>query len=362
MITLQDIAQHFGVSVATVSRALNGSTRVSVQRREDIVAYAHAHHFVPNSAARALQRSSRRGMLSSARQPSLSTSHVIGVIIPQFSHSYFASILSGIDEEAAARSYEVVVASSEERYDREVALCSTLAARQVCGIIVSQAKSTTRYDHFQQLVASGLPIVFYDRISTGVVADRVVVDDYAGVYTAVEYLIATGCRHIAYYGSPMAMEISKNRYNGWRDALLRHGIDPKQCAYRECDNRPLAEEITPAVLAADKPDAFFAVNDDVARGIMCAAERCGLHIPDDLSICGMGSKIPNDTFFSLSDEIHTAIDKLTTVEQDGKEVGRQAAHILIDKAEGRIPLSNVVRRVVRTHLVVRGSTRPLTTT
>ena len=132
-----------------------------------------------------------------------------------------------------------------------------------------------------------MPLVFYDRICTGVNASRVTVDDYMGAYSAVEYLISTGCRRIAFYGSSMKMEISKNRYNGWHDALRKHGIDPDGCVRMECDNREDAERVTPAVLSADnRPDAFFAINDDTAIGIMYTAKRMGLSVPEDVSVCG----------------------------------------------------------------------------
>lgn len=91
---------------------------------------------------------------------------------------------------------------------------------------MSQAINTSKYDHFTDLINKNVPLVFFDRICTGMNTCRVVVDDYIGAFSAVEYLIKTGCRHIAYYGSSMNLEISKNRYNGWHDALHKHGIDP----------------------------------------------------------------------------------------------------------------------------------------
>ncbi len=333
-ITIKDIAREFGVSFATVSRALKDNPRISKKRREEIQAYAREHNFSPNIIARSL-----RGK---------HVMKIIGVIIPQFTHFYFSSILSGIEEEASRKGYQLMVASSNEKYEREVEICEDFYKNQVCGIIVSQAKNTTRYDHFQSLMDKGLPLVFYDRICTGVDASRVVVDDYMGAFSAVEYLINIGCRRIAFYGSPMKMEISKNRYNGWRDALLKHGISPEACVHIDCDNREDAERLTPEVMRSEpRPDAFFAVNDDTAIGIMYVAKRMGLRVPEDVSICG----------FTNGQRAIACDPMLTTVEQNGMEVGRQAARILIDKAEERSDIDKVERRVVRTRLVVRGSTR-----
>ena len=218
----------------------------------------------------------------------------------------------------------------------------------MCGIIVSQAKDTTKYDHFNQLLESGVPLVFYDRICTGVNADRVVVDDYQGAYNAVTHLIETGCKRIAFYGSPMTLEISKNRHNGYVDALKRHGIEPDDTLMRFCDNRSDAEIITPELLEReDRPDAFFAVNDDTAIGIMYAAKRMGFKVPDDISICG----------FTNGQRAIACDPMLTTVEQRGKRVGEEAADILIGHVEGAIPRDKVEKRIVRTRLIIRGTTR-----
>lgn len=333
-ITMKDIARELKVSVATVSRALKDSPRISAKRRDEIRRYAEEHNFSPNIIAESLRN--RRVI------------KVIGVIVPQFTHFYFSSVLSGIEEEADKYGYRILVAQSLEQYDREVEVCRSFYENKVCGILVSQAINTSKYDHFTDLINKNVPLVFFDRICTGMNTCRVVVDDYMGAFSAVEYLIKTGCRHIAYYGSSMNLEISKNRYNGWHDALRQHGIDPDSCVKRFCDNREHAERITPEVLnMEDRPDAFFAVNDDTAIGIMYTAKHMGLRIPEDISVCG----------FTNGQRAIACDPMLTTVEQNGKEVGRQAASILIGKAEGRIPLDKIEKRVVRTRLVVRGSTK-----
>ena len=332
--TMKDIARHFGVSIATVSRALNDSSRISEARRKEIQQYAREHGFSPNIMAESLR--SRRAI------------KVIGVVIPQFTHFYFSSVLSGIEDEALKHGYRLMVAQSNEQYEREVDICRSFYENQVCGIIVSQAKDTTHYEHFEKLIAKGVPLVFYDRICTGVNASRVTVDDYTGSYAAVDYLIKTGCRRIAFYSSPMKLEISKNRYNGYRDALLKNGLKPDASLVKICDNREDAERITPEVLAMEnRPDAFFAVNDDTAIGILFTAKRLGLSVPDDISICG----------FTNGQRAIACDPMLTTVEQRGVEVGRQAADILIDKIEGLVPKDKVEKRVVRTRLIVRGTTR-----
>ena len=335
-ITMKDIARDLGCSIATVSRALKNSPRISAAQKERIQAYARAHNFYPNVIGEALRHSKVQPM------------KIIGVIVPEFVHYYFMSVVSGIEEEARARGYRVMVAQSNERYDKEVAICEDFYKNKVCGIIVSQAKDTKQYDHFQKLMDNGVPLVFYDRICTGVNCSRVVVDDYMGSFTAVTHLIDTGCKKIAFYGSPMNMEISKNRYNGYRDALLKHGLKENPDWVKICDNRAQAEALTPEILEIeDRPDAFFAINDDTAIGILYTAKRMGYKVPEEISVCG----------FTNGDRAKACDPMLTTVEQRGIAVGEEAANILIGQVEGSIPVDEVEKRVVRTRLVVRGTTR-----
>ena len=335
-LTMKDIAAHFGISVATVSRALKDSPRISAERRAAIQQYAREHNFTPNMIAESLRHSRIQPM------------KVIGVIIPEFAHYYFSSILSGIEEEASAHGYRIMVAQSNEQYEREVKICKSFYENKVCGIIVSQAKDTHRYDHFQQLIDTGIPLVFYDRICTGVNASRVVVDDYMGAFNAVSHLIETGCNRIAYYGSAMTLEISKNRFNGYKDALLKHGIQPDPELVRLCDNRTDAESITPEMLnSSAPPNGFFAVNDDTAIGILYTAKRMGFRVPEDISICG----------FTNGQRAVACDPMLTTVEQRGTKVGEEAADILIGHVEGTIPPGKIERRIIRTRLIIRGTTR-----
>ena len=334
--TMKDIARELGVSVATVSRALKDSPRISTEQKERIKKFAREHNFYPNLTAEQL------------RHNRVKPSNIIGVIIPQIAHYYFSTILSGIEEQARIRGYSIMVAQSEERYDLEKRICEHFMENRVCGVIVSQAKDTVEYDHFKKLADMGVPLVFYDRICTGINASRVVVDDYMGAFTAVTHLIETGCRRIAFYGAPMKLEISKNRYNGYRDSILRHGLELDESLVFICDNRADAEELTPKVLSReDRPDAFFAINDDTAIGILYTAKRMGFKVPDDVSICG----------FTNGERAVACDPMLTTVEQRGHMVGEEAVDVLVAHVERLIAPGKIEKKVVRTRLVVRGTTR-----
>ena len=334
--TMKDIARELGVSVPTVSRALKDSPRISEEMRKTIQAFAREHNFYPNALGEAL------------RHTKVMPVRVIGVIVPEFTHYYFSTILTGIEEAASARGYYIMVAKSDEKYEREVRICDTFRRSKVCGVIVSQAKDTRNYDHYQKFIDAGIPLVFCDRVCTGVNASRVVVDDYLGTYNAVTHLIESGCKRIAFYGSPMQLQISKNRYNGYRDALLKHGMAVDETIVLECDNRGDAENITPEILALDhRPDGFFAVNDDTAIGILYTVKRAGFKVPDDISICG----------FTNGQRAIACDPMLTTVEQRGRRVGEEAAEILMDKVEGLSPIEKIEKRVVRTRLIIRGTTK-----
>ena len=143
-ITMKDIAKELGVSVATVSRALKDSPRISEAQREKIKAFAVEHNFYPNVIAETL-RNSR-----------VAPPRIIGVIVPQIAHYYFSTILSGIEEQSRVRGYRIMVAQSNEQYEREKRICESFLNHRVCGVIVSQAKDTVKYDHFKRLMDNRL--------------------------------------------------------------------------------------------------------------------------------------------------------------------------------------------------------------
>ncbi len=332
-ITIKDIARELGVSPSTVSRALKDNPDISQETRDAIHKYAREHNYKPNALALNL-RTSR--------------SNTIGVIVPQLVHHFFSCVLSGIEEMAAKAGYNILVAQSNELYEREVNIVHSFLASRVCGVIASLAKDTSQYDHYQELLDNNIPIVFYDRICTGINTERVVVDDYAGSYAAVEYMIQTGCKRIFFYSAAPHLEISKNRRNGYLDAMKRYKIPVDDSMIRLCDTREQAIAITPDLLEGkDRPDGFFAINDETASGILYSCKLVGLRVPDEVSICGF-----TDGAIAQSTD-----PKLTTVEQHGEEVGRSAISLLIDKIDGNNAQARSSNKIVRTNLVVRGTTK-----
>lgn len=330
-ITIKDIAKALGVSPSTVSRALKNNPDISQETRDTVHKYAKEHNYKPNALALNL-RTSR--------------SNTIGVIVPQLVHHFFSCVLSGIEAKAAKAGYNILVAQSNEEYAHEVKIVHSFLAARVCGVITSLAKDTVQYDHYQELLNNGIPIVFYDRICTEINTERVVVDDYAGSFSAVEYMIQTGCKRIFFYSGPPHLEISKNRRNGYIDAMKKYKIPVDEQTIKFCDTREQAIAITPDILdTPHRPDGFFAINDETASGILYACKQAGLHVPNEVSICG----------FTDGEIAQNTDPKLTTVEQHGEEIGESAINILIDKIEGNNEKS--ANKIVRTNLVVRGTTK-----
>ena len=211
------------------------------------------------------------------------------MIVPQLVHHFFSCVLSGIETAAAEAGYNIIVAQSNESYGQEVKnkfILFSFSAR-VCGVIASLAKNTEQYDHYQELLNNNIPIVFYDRICTGLKTERVVVDDYAGSFAAVEYMIQTGCKRIFFYGADPHLEITKNRRNGYLDAMKKYKVPVDDSMIKLCDNRERAIAITPDLLESDnRPDGFFAIKRrNGGRHIVCL-QAGGTKSTGRGSICG----------------------------------------------------------------------------
>ena len=331
-ITIKDIARALNISPSTVSRALKNHPDISQDTKDLVNKYAKDFNYKPNTLALSLR---------------MSKNNTIGVIIPEIVHYFFSSILSGIEQVANAEGYNVIICQSDENYEKEVRNTKALVATRVSGVLASLAKHTTNYDHFQDIIDSDIPLVFFDRICIGLNTDRVVVDDYAGAFTAVEYLIQTGCKRIAFYSSPFHLEISKNRKNGYMDALRKYNLPVDETLIRVCDTREEAIIITPEILdRPNRPDGFFAINDHCAAGILYATKLAKLKVPKDVAIMG----------FSDGELAKACDPMLSTVEQHGFEIGKHAAKLLIDKINGETQ-GQYSNKIVKTNLIIRGTTK-----
>lgn len=336
-LTIKDIAKDLNVSPSTVSRALKDNTDISIETRKLVQDYAKKHKYKPNTLALSLR-----------------TQHtnIIGVIVPELANHFFSGVLSGMETVAEERDYHVIVCQSLEDYKKELRNVQTLIKARVCGVLISQAKSTTDYEHFQELLDNNIPVIFFDRICTGIDTDKVVVDDYSGTFTAVEYMIKTGCKRIAFFSAPFHMEISKNRRNGYSDALRKYHLPVEDSLVRIADSKLLGYERAMEILQEpSRPDGFMAMNDNTASGILLAAKKLGLKVPDDISICG----------FSNSNISQDTDPMLTTMDQHPQKVGEEAMRLLLEKIENPKNISRK-NKIIKTSLIVRQTTRVLADT
>ncbi|MBP6230815.1 MAG: LacI family DNA-binding transcriptional regulator [Paludibacteraceae bacterium] len=334
-ITIKDIARALGVSASTVSRALQNHPDISKATTILVQEYAKTNHYKPNAVALSLKKQH---------------SNIIGVVVPEMVHHFFSTVLSGIEDVANGKGYNVLVCQTSENYEKEVRMISSFITARVSGVIASISKETSSYEHFQELMDDNTPLVFFDRICTGINTDRVIIDDYTGAFSAVEYLIKTGCLRIAFFSAPFTLEISKNRKNGYLDALRKHGIQVDESLIYVCDSRQDAILLTQEILGQpNPPDAFFAINDNTASGILSAVKKAGFRVPDDISICGFGDGIIATT----SDPL------LTTVQQNGYQMGVEACNMLLNRIEKKTIATQFSHSLIRTNLVVRETTKPL---
>lgn len=332
--TIIDIAKALNISPSTVSRALKNHPDISKATIDKVQKCAKDLKYKPNDLALNLR---------------MKRNNTIAIIVPELVHFFFDSILSGVDEVAYQEGYNLMVYQTSEKFEKEIKITENLINARVAGVLASLSKESSTYHHFQAIVENDIPLVFYDRICIDIRTDRVVVDDYAGALQAVEHLIKTGCKRIAFYNAPSHLEISKNRKNGYLDALRKNHIKVDETLIYECDTREKALQLTPEVLKReDPPDSFFAINDHTATGILHAVKKSGFIVPDEISICGFSGG-----------ELAIACDPmLTTVEQHGYELGKIAAKLLIDKIKG-ITHGQFTNRIVKTELIVRGTTKPI---
>ena len=330
-ITIKDIARELGISVSTVSRALKDNPEISKATKEMVRESARRLNYKPNLMASNLRTNKNT---------------TLGVIIPEVNHHFFASVLDGIEQAANEAGYSILICQSHENMEKEIQNVQTLLHSRVAGMLVGVSKETMHLHHLQEVLNSNTPLVLFDRPCPSLQCDQVVSDDYAGAYSAVEHLIQTGCKRILYFSSSMNLEVAHRRYQGWRNALQKHGLWHSTDDIIIADTRELAIEELPKQMNADqRPDAIFCVNDHCASGVLYAAQKLGLRVPEDLSICG----------FSDAPLARITTPMLTTVEQHGTEIGTHAMQALLRKLNGdtRTPHTEIVR----TNLIVRGTSK-----
>jgi LacI family transcriptional regulator len=333
--TIKDIARELNVSSSTVSRALKDYPGISAETKRKVKEQADKMNYRPNAIALSLRKS---------------RSFTIGVIIPEVVHFFFSTVISGIEEVAFARGYNVILTQTNEKLVREKSSIDTMLSNQIDGVLISYSKETTDFSHFSNLLDKGFPIVFFDRVPEITNAITVTVDDFGGAYEATKHLLQQGYRKIVHLSGPANLNISRERARGYTEALKDHGFTPDPTFIVECTKGTddEAQKITKEILDtfSSRPDAFFANNDMAAVGAMLACKAAGLRIPEDVGIVGFS----NWQFCSMLDP------SLSSVSQPGFNLGAKATEILLNLIEKKIQLKESSNSVVlETELLIRKS-------
>ena len=334
-ITIKDVALELGVSVSTVSRALKDRPDISQETKKVIRDLVEKKKYKPNAIALSLRNQ---------------RTHVIGVIVPEIVHHFFSSVISGIDEAAMAAGYNVMFFQSNESYEREVLNIQSIITGRADGVLISFAKGTKNLNHIKQLIEDKIPVVLFDRVSDEIDTDKVVVDDFEGAFHAVEYLIRTGCRRIAHFEGPQHLQIHYLRKRGYISALEKNGLTVDDSLILPCDTYESALKVTRMLMSSSRPpDAIFAVNDMTAVGTLNTLKNMGFKVPEQVSVIGFTNSLAS----SVTDPV------MTTVSQNGFEMGKKATEILIKRINEEYATRKPIMEVIKTTLVIKDSTRKL---
>lgn len=337
MATIKDIAKKAGVSVTTVSRALNGYDDVNEETRKKIKQVAAELSYSPNAVARSLVSRKTR---------------TIGLIISDINRAgakdaFSYEVLCGINDRAGELNYDLLLFSTNPSKQMEKSYAALCKERNVEGAILSGLRLDDPYLH-EVIEQNSFPCVLIDIPRSDKNVAHIISDSRVGAAMAVRHLIDYGHRKIAMINGHDQAFVSKERLEGYRDGLKEYGLnaDPRLVYDGKFSEDGGAEAMYQILIQHPDATAVFCASDLMALGAMRTLERTGRKVPDDISVIGF-------------DDITIASycsPKLTTIRQDKYELGYQAAQLLIDMLEDRTDNRRVL---LGNQLIVRESTRRL---
>lgn len=336
-VTLKQIAKELDVSISTVSKSLKNSSEISEDTRLKVQAFAKLYNYKPNNIALSLKNKKTK---------------TIGIIIPEIVHHFFATVISGIEQVANEKGYNVIVCLSDESFDKEVINLEMLANGSTDGFIMSLSKETQQkkdFHHLQEVINQGMPIVMFDRVANEILSDKVIIDDLLAGYQAVNFLIEEGCKKIALITTVDYVSVGKLRTDGYKKALIDHNISVEEKLILKIEDIENCSDAIEELIKNKEIDGVFAVNELFAVVAIKAALKKGIKIPEDLSVIaftdGIISKFSTPT--------------ITTISQNGVKMGRKAAEMLIERLESEEEEEDERYRteVIETNLILRESTK-----
>lgn len=334
-ITIRDIARHCGVSIATVSRVLNGLGGVGPETAERVRQAMAEHDYHPNSVAQSLI--TRR-------------THTIGLVIPDVRNPFFSELARGVEDTCNASSFGCLLCNTDGSVEKEKEYIAVLRGRVADGAIFTTQNATEYSDALVGLRKRSYPFCFVERYVKELPdVPGVYFDNLAGAQEMTEFILGMGHRRIAFISGPLSTRNARLRKQGFLRALGRHGIAPDEALvfegnYRYSGGYKGAE----ALLAGGPPrfTALFAANDLMALGAYQLLQDRGYRIPDDVSIAGFD----NISYPPVMKPV------ITTIEIPAYELGKSAAEMLFAQLEGNAIVPQ--RRVFGPTLRDKGSVTP----
>jgi LacI family transcriptional regulator len=332
-ITIYDIADKLNISAATVSRALNGNPKISETTRKLVAETAEKLNYEQNKLALALKSGK---------------SNNVGVIVPHINRNFFSNAIRGIEEELNPHGYHIIICQSYNEEAKEIANINALLNAQVDGILMSISNVSSNFDMIiNRIQKKSVPLIFFDRKKDIEGVSSVTINDFDGGYQATQHLIDQGCRQIAHLTFDRNLEIYRERFNGYRQALLDNGLKMNEGFVVETHNRLEGgfEAARKLLKSKHKPDAIFSSSDFIALGAIQHLTSKGVRIPDEFCVAGFSNE-PFTGFLELS---------MTTVEQFPLEMGKIAANVFLDQVKdaGKVKVEKKI--VLAPKLLIRKS-------
>ncbi|WP_293946718.1 MULTISPECIES: LacI family DNA-binding transcriptional regulator [unclassified Sphingobacterium] len=330
--TIYDIARALGITVSTVSRALNNVPTISDATRQLVLAKAKELNYSVNKIA---------SSLSSGK------SNTIGVIVPTMQIHFFAEAVHSIEKELKKHNYSLLLYQSNESYMDEVNGVKTLLEAQVDGIIASLSLETQQIEHFQEVIKQGKRLIIFDRTHKDIAAPVVKLNDFEAGYLATRHLIEQGYKKIGFVTTNKEIAIFQDRFSGFEAAL-------KEARLPQLDELIVRGELsieagvkgTQQILQSSiKPDAIIGGDDFTAVGIIQALKAANIDIPET-GVIGFA----NQTFSSF------ITPTLSSIDQQANKMGEECAKLFLKMVKQKDPYADIQQVVLDPILIKRKST------